>query len=65
MNKEKKLWYFIWSLIIFMTALSFVADKIEYVLETIRYLVVVAGVAFILHLCNEDVKKIIKKVLKK
>lgn len=65
MNKEKKLWSFIWSLIAFMTALSFIAGKIEYVLQTVEYLIIVAGVAFILHLCDEDVKKIVKRILQK
>jgi hypothetical protein len=65
MKKEKKLWSFIWSLITFMTVLSFIAGKMEYVLQTLEYLIIVAGVAFILHLCDEDVKKIIKKILQK
>lgn len=65
MNKEKKLWSFIWSLIAFMTVLSFIAGKIEYVLQTVGYLIIVAGIAFILHLCDEDVKKIVKKILQK
>lgn len=65
MKKEKKLWSFIWSLITFMTVLSFVAGKMEYVLQTLEYLIIVAGVAFILHLCDEDVKKIVKQILQK
>jgi hypothetical protein len=48
-----------------MTVLSFIAGKMEYVLQTLEYLIIVAGVAFILHLCDEDVKKIIKKILQK
>ena len=65
MDKEKKLWSFVWTLIVFMTALSIVTGKIEYVLQTLEYLIIIAGVAFILHLCDEDVKKIIKKILQK
>ncbi len=67
MNKEQKLLLFLWSLIAFMTALSFVhaSGENDLVLQTLEYLILATGVAYVLHLCDEDVKEIVERIAPK
>ena len=64
MHKRTELLLFIWTLIVFLTIVSLIVGKIEPLIQILQWLISVAGVAYVLHLCDKEVKKIFKRIKK-
>ena len=64
MRKRTEHIVFVWSLIVYMTVISVISGKIEPLIQTLQLLIYMAVVAYILSLCNKEVKKVFRRIIK-